>query len=626
MFLKEKTIAVLTATTSANEERESVTGICHRAKELGWNTLVYNAQNNFIKNNTPSLDPNVFKLLNFKKISGVIISQNLMYRQEYSASLIEQCNKHNIPVMSLGYEHKDCYSYYFKNTDCMESIVDHLIEKHNCRTLNIMAGTEGNPFSETRITAFKRSLKKHGITFEKERLLYGDFWEVPAQRAIKKFLDSGYSLPDAVVCCNDVMAMAVISELNNNGYKVPDDIIVTGYDGVEFEQYSIPRLTTASCDYHTLGARTFDSLVKIIEGKRQPKVQTLEPQVVFSQSCGCQKENSGSLHNLSLKALTEIGSLRYLTTQMHKLSTTTSTANSLSEIKPILLNNGFHNPNCWILLNKDYENLNNLNKYTVKKPFSSEMDCFYTSHKYILEEHKSIKRSDLIPDLDTIIDEGITNLIIMDLFFGDESLGYIVGNFDATIVPLTNFERFSQGVGQTLSSIKSRLQLEHLTVRDILTGIYNRRGFYTEIKNRNPKKSKTKQYLIIHSIDMDELKYINDTFGHKEGDFAIRTLSKAIEQAGGTNSINARFGGDEFVSALYTSENPNDSVKNFKNKLNEILEKINKSSGKEYQINASIGSKWMSVDSILKIDTLIAKADEMMYNEKSSKKRKHPRK
>ncbi|MCQ2574310.1 MAG: GGDEF domain-containing protein [Treponema sp.] len=625
MFQKEKTIAVFTATSSANEEKDAVSGICRKAKELGWNVLIFNGQYNFVTNDTPSLDTNIYQLIDFNMVSGVLITQNLMVKTEVSSTLIKRCKDHNIPVLSVGFKTSECNCFIYKNSDCMEHIVDHLIEKHNCTVLNLVAGMKGNVFSENRIKAFKRSLKKHNLKFEPERLCYGQFWEAPVIEEMHKFFDSGLRIPDAFVCCNDVMAMAVISELNNHGYVVPDDVLVTGYDGVEFEQYSTPRLTTAKCDYQKLGEECVISLIKEITTKKSKKLQTLSPEIIFSSSCGCQNQAREKISGLSLRALSQIGSLRFLTTQMHRLATMTSTANSISDIKPTLFNNGFHNPNCWILLNQGYEDLTNLSKYSTKNPFSETMDCFYTSHHYKLEEHAPIKRTELIPNLDQIIDEGITNLVIMDLFFGDESLGYIVGNYDDTIVPLTNMERFSQGLSQSLSSIKHRLLLEHITVRDVLTGIYNRRGFYSEIKKNISKNSKETKNLIIHSIDMDELKYINDTFGHKEGDLAIKTLSDAIVAAGGENSINARFGGDEFVSAVLTAESAENEIKIFKEKLIENLAAANKKLKKTYKVQASIGSGWTVVSQSIKIDALIAKADEIMYSDKSAKKRSHPR-
>ena len=626
MIKKDKTIAIFTATSSANNEKEIVSGICTTARNIGWTVLIFNGQYNFVLDNTPVLDTNVYKLFNPDTVSGVLITPNLMFKTEISTKLIKICNGNKLPVFSVGFKTPFCHSFIYDNTDCQEQLVDHLIEKHGCKVLNMVAGVKNNAFSDSRIKAFKNSLKKHKLEFDERRLCYGEFWEGPTKREIEYFLSLNLPLPDAFVCCNDVMAMTVCTTLNKYGYKVPEDVLVTGYDGIEFEQYSNPRLTTAKCNYAELGATAFKSLVEHIQGKKQPKLQKLTPKVIFSESCGCKKKNETITRNLGLESFSMIGSLRFLNTQMHKLGTITSEVKSLDAIKPMIFKNGFHNPNCWILLNSGFTNLKNYTKRTEKFPFTDQMECFYTSHWYNMENHEPIQRSEYVPDMEKLIsEEGISNFIFMDLYFAGESIGYMVCNYDDTNVPQMNIERFSQGLSQALSSIKNRLQLDALTHYDILTGLLNRRGFYSEIKSQKENIGIKKINIIIHSIDMDDLKYINNNFGHKEGDMAIRILAEAISKSGLENSINARFGGDEFVSAIISREPAEKVIEEFKNKIEANLEELNKSYGKEYQVHASIGSKWTSFNSKMDIDSLIITADKLMYTEKSTKKRKEPR-
>ena len=83
-----------------------------------------------------------------------------------------------------------------------------------------------------------------------------------------------------------------------------------------------------------------------------------------------------------------------------------------------------------------------------------------------------------------------------------------------------------------------------------MTGLYNRRGFYEKIGLMAEQYACKGKYIYIFSIDIDRLKYINDNFGHAEGDFAITTIASAIYNTGGKDSVCARFGGDEFICAV----------------------------------------------------------------------------
>lgn len=121
---------------------------------------------------------------------------------------------------------------------------------------------------------------------------------------------------------------------------------------------------------------------------------------------------------------------------------------------------------------------------------------------------------------------------------------------------------------------------------------------------------------------MDDLKTINEKFGPKEGDFALKLLARAIQKAGGEKSINSRFGGDEFVSAIITKDSAEKTAEEFKTRLEQTLKELVQDSGKPYNVHASVGSKWAVINMRIELNKLISTADELMYTEKSTKKRK----
>lgn len=100
---------------------------------------------------------------------------------------------------------------------------------------------------------------------------------------------------------------------------------------------------------------------------------------------------------------------------------------------------------------------------------------------------------------------------------------------------------------------------------------------------------------------MDQLKYINDSFGHAEGDFAIKTVAYAIKKAGGQDSVCARFGGDEFVCAIAG------------NKAGEYTEEVFCK-----WVDEAIAS---SKDKGLERDKMFLAADRTMYARKAERKK-----
>ena len=118
--------------------------------------------------------------------------------------------------------------------------------------------------------------------------------------------------------------------------------------------------------------------------------------------------------------------------------------------------------------------------------------------------------------------------------------------------------------------------------------------------------------------DLDHLKEINDTFGHKEGDYAIVAVSNILKSTLPDGAIVGRLGGDEFIG-LYEIKNKKDS-KNIENTLKKNFKNLNFTSKKPYYINASIGRFTFNSNTKIEISTLFDKADKYLYEAKKKRR------
>ena len=120
---------------------------------------------------------------------------------------------------------------------------------------------------------------------------------------------------------------------------------------------------------------------------------------------------------------------------------------------------------------------------------------------------------------------------------------------------------------------------------------------------------------------MDNLKRINDNFGHNEGDAAIVMASEILKTTYRDTDIIARVGGDEFIIfPVETSETSYDSIVS---RLQRNLDIANTSSSLDYELSLSIGIALINTESPCNIDELIVQADKLMYESKAIKKQSH---
>lgn len=166
---------------------------------------------------------------------------------------------------------------------------------------------------------------------------------------------------------------------------------------------------------------------------------------------------------------------------------------------------------------------------------------------------------------------------------------------------------------------RSHLQRELMIIAhlDELTGLYNRRGFLALAQQQLKIASRTKRGTLLFFIDLDGMKLINDSQGHKAGDKALRETAKILRLSFRESDIVSRIGGDEFV--ILAIEINDAFVDTIIKRINEKVEQFNKKPSSQFKLSISIGVTHINNQSTAPIEDLIAEADKAMYEQKKKK-------
>lgn len=165
----------------------------------------------------------------------------------------------------------------------------------------------------------------------------------------------------------------------------------------------------------------------------------------------------------------------------------------------------------------------------------------------------------------------------------------------------------------------SNLALENMSRIDELTGIYNRRGFYSAAEKLITDSKNKGRKLIVCYADMDNLKMVNDKFGHIEGDFSLRSLAECLSELFGKNSVVGRIGGDEYSAVAFADKMP--SPDELLAKKDALIGELNKKAGKNYHIGMSMGIYSCVCESIYDLKDAMDKADDLLYSVKKNRKK-----
>ena len=179
------------------------------------------------------------------------------------------------------------------------------------------------------------------------------------------------------------------------------------------------------------------------------------------------------------------------------------------------------------------------------------------------------------------------------------------------------------GIVEDFKDISERKRMEEelrsLSLRDELTGLYNRRGFMTLADRELKMADRLKRGIFMLYADLDGLKTINDTLGHKVGDMAIREAATVLKETFRGSDIIGRIGGDEFV--ILPIGIAGDNLEVITSRLQKIIDKKNGKISRSYKLSLSIGVAYYDPENPVTMDELLIKADAMMYEHKRNKRK-----
>jgi LacI family transcriptional regulator len=178
------------------------------------------------------------------------------------------------------------------NEQAMRSLAKHFIDVHHVTRVGFVSGHEGSPDSVAREVSFKIAVEEAGATLADVDILKSDWTSAGGESAMRARLARDEPLPEVFACANDQTAVGVIYALHAAGLRVPEDVLVTGFDDITLTRYFKPPLTTIRQSGSLLGEVAVDALVATLDNS-EPAERTivLPTELVVRESCGCEPES-----------------------------------------------------------------------------------------------------------------------------------------------------------------------------------------------------------------------------------------------------------------------------------------------------------------------------------------------
>lgn len=567
--------------------------------KYGYKIMVFNSVVDFYNHDAYDEGAkSIYKIINYDILDMLVVLTDNFFDKEIIDGIVAQAKESAVPVLLLDDTKEGCYSILRDYKKAYKSVIEHVIKEHGVTDTYFVAGHKaGDVFSEKRLECYKEVLAENGLPFSEEQVGYGEYWNMPTWDVVDRLVAEREKIPQAIICANDFMAMDVCERLAEHGYHVPEDVIVTGFDGVQDAEYFKPRLTTCKDDEEQCAELTAEVIRQIFEKDIPYQVFYQQYAVQIGESCGC--ENGAKMY------YDDVRPLFHMINEMesHESSMYAWVERVLENEEVQRLSNLFSGkilPDSYICFKADFVDaiLNNKEVRSLKE-IGDEYVAFASWHNkdYKLGQYKKYDISQMVPNLEKWLEEDSV-YILTAVFVKNTPLGYYACCMKNVVENAHKITRLSRNINIVIGAIwgdyrrkQMKQSIEKAALTDSITELPNLKGAmqwfdtFSAVPEHHDKK------VIFSVYALPKYKYIYENYGVKDVEEALCKVAELLKIANQKDCYIAHITEDSFLVINYLEPDIVEStvIDSATTSFYGNIEKYNSSNGKQYYIEVNAG-------------------------------------
>ena len=635
-------IGLFTAYPETTHVRRILKGIMTQCEKYDYDLCVFapSVHLSFPHEDYVRGEANIFELASLDRLDGVILDSVTLTGDpddRIQKRLLSRLSRYEkLPKCALELPMDGIHLIQNNNENAIREQCRHAIEVHGRKRICILTGTQGNEIAETRLALYLDEIRRHGLDVLPEHIVYGDFYYFSGDTLAKKIAGNEIPRPDAVICAGDCMAIGLVDRLIKLGIRVPEDVLVIGFDSSDEGAVNQTTISSYEPSDKEMGANAVDYLRSLIEPEAElnPLRHEVSAQFHAGASCGCMTDPAyamkhfrdylyiSSYNQADEEQNDRVGFGNFMEGYVMEGFTASGSAEEC-------FRNIHHYADLlrpfqafYLCLKCNWQDMDDMryDGYPETMQICAARSMTEDRSFFGKENAVAFRAGTMLPVLDTAREKPSV-FYFSPVHFDGVLLGYTVLQRELCSQPIINvvYRNWIRYLNNALEMSRIRERLQSISVRDEMTGAYNRRGMYAMYRSM-VSEAREGDALFVGVVDMDGLKYVNDTFGHSEGDFGIRTVCDALQSIARSNEICVRSGGDEFFLIGIGTYSKGDEAGR-SGDFTEAIAKHSERAAKPYTVSASIGCAVFPDYRQISLDNALSEADERMYRYKVKNRR-----
>ena len=621
--MRRKRIAVLMASIDREYQQKFAYGLAAAGAEYGIDICIFNSQghpNVEVATNDVG-ECMIYDLPGLSDFDGIIslpATAGSEARQKKMYDVLAQMK--GKPHISIDVPQDGAVTLTFDDRSSVEGLTEHLITEHGARKIAFVSGPLDAPVATGRVDACRNALERHGLALDDRLVFDGQWTRIGGRAAAEKLLNLKEDLPEAIMCGNDDMALSVLECLKKHSIRVPRDIIVTGFDATQ--EAMMRGLTTINRPVNMSARKAVEILNSWIDGAEPSEKTVILPTYpVFGNSCGCNQDLGNIVEELRT-LVSEKWNVEAALIRISLLSGTMAGVSSEEEAREEI---------------RDFTEALDIREFYLcadpavcRDAESSADDASYPDEMLLLSgirngvpcEAELFPSRDLIPGMNQARGDPVC-LVFCPLYHRDQSMGYTAMNLgNGTGAALYPVLMLLNGALMSLymqtNNRRSASVIERMAVHDIMTGLLNRRGYMEQAPALLEQARSEGKAFVLLSADMNRMKFINDQYGHMNGDEAICRMGRALQSLNRYGMTPVHISGDEFLA--YGVIDHADEALGLVTVVKDELERMNREDPWICNITAGVGVYAAVPREEDNLDIFMTRSDQAMYEDKNKRK------
>ena len=603
---KRKRIALLLGQPGEDNQNNFMTGFMEQAFSYDYDVCVF-AMYHKIQESKPREigESNIFNLIQFDSFDAVVIMGDTIQTPGVLYNIEKKLKaSYKGVVLCVDKESMNFPTIRMDHYEPIVQLVSHLIEEHGIQDIAFLTGTKWHSHSTERLRAYVDCMCAHNLPIEDDYVMYGDYWYDSGVKAVQHLLEKRGKLPRAIACANDYMAIGVADGLTQKGYRIPEDVAVTGYGCTEEGRTSPQPITSIYLPSQEFGIYAADYIAAMLNGKELPE---FKPNYKFfvGSSCGC--SNDSVIPVAPVRAVWPIYATKgILHTNVDYLLEDMLSRNNFRGLMDTIQTytyqirefDSFH-----ICLNASWDNTKNDESNLIKTGYAEQiipvLKCGPSGKgEDQLNFTEIFDAKEMLPHM--YKDREVPKAYIFTpLYFEDICFGYAVISYGNEAKGYgENYYMWLRNVMlgleyyRRIAALRAQNQIiEEQKITDSLTGLFDYNGFVKHAKPMIERVKSTHQYVGVLAIDVCDIGEINAQKGRDAGDRILIELARMLKETSGEGAMCCRLGNDEFIVAQISPKDNSDMTRRISEKLLEALFKYNASPDAVATIEINAGAK-----------------------------------